>query len=226
MIIGRKRRHSSWNSVSTSQIRYFFLVAARTTVQPAATFQPTPRLRIRRTAVLNVPARFRIAHPAGVAAEEIAQNTSGRQTNGGLEGLAIVPDGSRLYAAMQRPLLQDSQPGEGVKRIVTNSRVIEFDRARGTTREFLYPLDDTANGVSEILAINSHEFLVLERDGRDRTEAMTKKISRIDVERATDITGRETLPAGEIPDGGTTVRTTLFLDLLAPEFRLSGPRFP
>ena len=125
----------------------------------------------KRTAILNVPARFRIAQPSAVAAEESARNKSGRQTNGGLEGLAIIPDGSRLYAAMQRPLIQDSQPGKAGKRVGTNTRIIEFNRGKGTTREFLYPLDDTANGVSEILAINGHEFLVLERDGprRDRS---------------------------------------------------------
>src|SRR5262249_3783393 len=120
----------------------------------------------KRTHVLKVPSRFRIAHPSSVPADEASQNTSGRQPNGGLEGLAITPDGSRLYASMQRPLIQDSQPGEGTKRIGTNTRIIEFDLARGVTREFLYPLDHTSNGVSEILAVNGHDFLVLERDGR------------------------------------------------------------
>jgi hypothetical protein len=81
------------------------------------------------------------------------------------------------------------------------------------------------NRVSEILAVNSHEFLVLERDGRGGAEAVTKKIFRIDVEGATDITGRDSLPASEIPDGVTAVRKALFLDLLAPEFGLSGPAF-
>jgi len=181
----------------------------------------------KRTAVLNVPGRFRVAHPSAVAAEESAHNNSGRQTNGGLEGLAITPDGSRLYAAMQRPLIQDSQPGgEAGKRVGTNTRIIEFDLAQGTTREFLYPLDDTVNGVSEILAINSHEFLVLERDGRGSTEAVTKKIFKIDLEGATDITGRETLPARGVPEGVSAVRKALFLDLLAPEFGLVGSSFP
>ena len=33
-------------------------------------------------------------------------------------------------------------------------------------REFLYVLDSRSNGISEILAVNDHQFLVLERDGR------------------------------------------------------------
>jgi hypothetical protein len=181
----------------------------------------------KRTNVLNVPARFRIAHPSAVAAEEAAQNKSGRQTNGGLEGLAITPDGARLYAAMQRPLIQDSQPGEAAgKRVGTNTRIIELNRVQGTTREFLYPLDDTANGVSEILAINGHEFLVLERDGRGGAEAVTKKIFKVDLEGATDITSRESLPANGVPEGVTAARKTPFLDLLAPEFGLAGSACP
>jgi hypothetical protein len=180
----------------------------------------------RRTAVLNVPPRFRIAHPAAAPADESAANTSGRQTNGGLEGLAILPDGSRLYAAMQRPLIQDSQPGKAGKRIGTNTRIIEFDLGQGTTREFLYPLDDTGNGVSEILAINDHQFLVIERDGRGGTEAVTKKIFKVDIAGATDITNRETLPATGIPVGAVAARKAPFVDLLAPEFGLAGPDFP
>src|SRR5262249_38820001 len=150
-----------------------------------------------RTAVLKVPPRFQIAHPSAVPAEEAAQNSSGRQPNAGLEGLAIVPDGTRLYAAMQRPLIQDSRPGKPGRRTAPKTRGVEFDLPHGTTREFLYPLDDTANGVSEILAVNGHEFLVLERDGRGGDEAVTKKIFTVDLDGASDITNRDTLP----PDG-------------------------
>jgi hypothetical protein len=127
---------------------------------------------------------------------------------------------------MQRPLIQDSEPGQAGKRVGTNTRLIEFDCAQGTTREFLYPLDDTINGVSEILAVNGHEFLVLERDGRGGTEAVTKKIFKIDLEGATDISGRGTLPARGVPEGVAAVRKTLFLDLLAPGFGLAGSSFP
>ncbi len=178
----------------------------------------------RRTAVLNVPRRFQIAHPAATPAEESAKNTAGRQTNGGLEGLAISPDGLKLFAAMQRPLLQDSQPGK--KRTGTNTRVIEFDLKSGSTREFLYPLDVTANGVSEILAVNGHEFLVLERDGRGGAEAVNKRIYRVDLQGATDISSRDTLPASEIPADIKPARKTPFIDLLAPRFGLAGSDFP
>ncbi len=181
----------------------------------------------RRTAVLEVPRRFVASHPAATPAEEMARNSSGRQTNGGLEGLAIVPDGTRLYAAMQRPLIQDSRPGNQGKRVGTNTRIIEFNLAgAGPTREFLYPLDDSANGVSEILAINGHQFLILERDGRPGAQAMSKKIYKVDLEGATDITAVDELPATGVPQGVAAARKSLLLDFLAPEFGLAGPDFP
>jgi len=181
----------------------------------------------KRTAILKVPSRFKIARPSAVPAVEASQNNSGRQTNGGAEGLAIIPDGSKLYASMQRPLIQDSRAGkEGDKRTGTNTRIIEFDVAQGTTREFLYRLDDTRNGVSEILAINAHEFLVLERDGKGGQEAVCKKIFKVDLAGATDISRRETLPVDGVPPGVTAARKSLFLDLLDPKFGLAGSSFP
>lgn len=181
----------------------------------------------KRTAILKVPPRFKIARPSKQAAEEASQNMSGRQPNGGLEGLAIIPDCTKLYASMQRPLIQDSRAGkEGEKRHGTNTRIIEFDVAHGTTREFLYPLDDTRNGVSEILAINAHEFLVLERDGKGGQEALAKKIYKVDLAGATDISQHDKLPADGIPAGVTPVRKSLFLDMLSPKFGLAGSSFP
>jgi hypothetical protein len=180
----------------------------------------------KRTQVLKVPSRFRIAHPSASPSEETERNSSGRQVNGGLEGLAIVPDGTKLYAAMQRPLIQDSQPGKGGKRVGTNTRMIEFDRAQGTTREFLYPLDDTTNGVSEILAVSANEFLVLERDGRGGNDAVAKKIYKVELGGATDISSVETLPPDGIPAGVIPARKTPFIDLLSPKFELAGAQFP
>ncbi len=182
----------------------------------------------KRTAVLKVPPKFTVHHPAVKPEEEAAHNSTGRQTNGGLEGLAIVPSGKKLYASMQRPLIQDSLPDEKTpgKRIGTNTRIIEFDLTQGTTREFLYPLDTSSNGVSEILAINDHEFLVLERDGKPGTEAVAKQIYKIDLAGATDISGHETLPPKKIPADVVPVRKSPFLNLLDPKFGLAGDDFP
>ncbi len=59
-----------------------------------------------------------------------------------------------------------------------------------TTHEYGYLLTD-GSGASEIVAINDHEFLVDERDGKglgDGSAAKVKKLYKIDLTGATDIT--------------------------------------
>ena len=124
------------------------------------------------------------------------------------------------------PLIQDSLPGTNGKRIGTNNRILEIDIATGATREFLYPLDDTANGISEILAVNGHTFLVIERDGRAGLEARNKKIYKVDLAKATDISNIETLPATELPAQVNPAKKSLLIDLLDPRFGLAGEHAP
>ena len=83
---------------------------------------------------LPVPARYQIKHPSASKDEEIANNTSGRIANAGLEGLAITPDGKRLYALEQLPLLQDTKPGKTGKRQGLNCRLLEIDLKTDATR--------------------------------------------------------------------------------------------
>jgi hypothetical protein len=96
-----------------------------------------------------------------MGAVEIANNTSGRVANKGMEGLAITPDGRTLIGIIQNALLQDaSDAAPNLLRIVT------IDIASGrTTHEYAYLLS-TGSGVSDIVALNNQEFLVDERDGQ------------------------------------------------------------
>ena len=81
-----------------------------------------------------------------------------------MEGLGITPDGKTLVGFMQSPLAQDGGDGGRFCRIVT------IDIASGATHEYAY--DDTVVAQkknfnsSELLALNDHQFLVLERDGK------------------------------------------------------------
>src|SRR5207248_5717701 len=97
---------------------------------------------------LAVPPKFLIATPGVEDGELPPTNTSGRQANRGMEGLAISPDGSKLYGIMQSPLLQDGALSGSNKRVGTNDRILEVDVDSGATREFLYQLDDKGNGVN------------------------------------------------------------------------------
>ncbi len=123
---------------------------------------------------LNIPNKFQITAPNANGNTEISTNTVGRVANRGMEGLAITPDGTKLYGIMQSPLIQDTG------RNGINNRLLMIDIATGNKKEFVYQLTKNSYGVSEILAINDHQFLVDERDGSGGTSAKFKKLFLID----------------------------------------------
>ena len=122
-----------------------------------------------------------------------------------MEGLAITPDGKTLVGIMQSGLRQDVSAGN------TNlARIVTIDIATGQTHEYAYLLTD-GSGVSEIVAINGHEFLVDERDGSglgDGSAAQVKKLYKIDLNGATDIAGLSSADAVK-----AAVAKTEFLDI-------------
>ncbi len=175
---------------------------------------------------LQLPNKYLIDYPSATPSVELAKNVAGRQANRGMEGLAISPDGRKLYGIMQSPLLQDGALDTNSSRIGLNSRIVEIEITSGATREFLYSLDVKGNGISEILAINERDFLVLERDGKPGADARIKKIFKINLAGATDIRDLKQLPTSGIPAGVVPVSKQLFIDLLDPAFGLAGTSFP
>ncbi len=118
---------------------------------------------------------------------------AGRQDNRGFEGLAVTPDGRRLVAVLQDPLV--SEPGPNNGRDGRNVRIVVFDNDRRSATygksiaQHVYQLEPQAEvrarilaaggvatttdprqgrnlGLSAIVAINNTDFLVLERDNR------------------------------------------------------------
>ena len=175
-----------------------------------------------------LPSKFLIANPSADPNQELLGNAAGRQANRGMEGLAISPDGGTLFGIMQNALLQDNALTPGTTdRASVNTRILVLDLASGATKEYVYVLDafNRGQGVSEILAINDHEFLVVERDNRSNLQTppqapTRKKIYKIDLTGATDVSGT-TLPAGPLPAGITPVTKGPFIDLLDPAFNLA-----
>jgi hypothetical protein len=165
-----------------------------------------------RTHTFKLPAIMSIASKSAQSAAEISGNASGRVANKGMEGLAITPDGKTLVGFVQSPLLQDGGDGGRANRIVT------VDKATGETHQYCYDnhLDDTNKNYnsSELLALNSHEFLVLERDGKglgDDSSAVVKRLYKIDIAGATDVSDL----AGEANLLPFAVKKSLFLDIRA-----------
>ena len=157
----------------------------------------------------TLPAHLFVSTLSSMGAVEIANNTSGRVANKGMEGLAITPDGKTLIGIMQNALIQDAAQGGQAKNLL---RIVTIDIASGqTTHEYGYLLT-TGSGVSEIVAINQHELLVDERDGNglgNGNKAKVKQLFKIDLANAVDISNMDGLTAA-----ANAVSKTLFLDIV------------
>lgn len=147
------------------------------------------RITGERVKTFTLPSNLAAPNLSSSGAAEISGNTTGRVANKGMEGLAISPDGTKLIGFMQSPLIQDGGDGGRMNRIVT------IDIATGETHQYAYDnqIADTGNknyNSSEIVAINDHEFMILERDGKglgDGSSAVVKRIYKVDISGATDV---------------------------------------
>lgn len=167
---------------------------------------------------LALPSYYGVPNQSPQGNTEISGNTQGRLANKGMEGLAISPDGKTLIGSMQSPLIQDG--GANSK----NIRIVTMDIATGTvTHEYVYQLQDVNNTVSDIVAINDHEFLVDERDRKSGLSAQVKQFYKIDLSTATDVKGLATLPANftAVSKGSSPL-----IDMLDPKYGLKDANFP
>ena len=136
----------------------------------------------------TLPTNLNVSALSPNSATEISGNTTGRVANKGMEGLAITPDGKTLVGMMQASLIQDASGAFANNKLL---RIVTIDIATGLTHEYGYLLH-AGTGVSEIVAINSHQFLIDERDGKglgDGTSAKSKLLYTVDLTGAQDITG-------------------------------------
>ncbi|SDB70798.1 esterase-like activity of phytase family protein [Belnapia rosea] len=91
---------------------------------------------------------------------QVPATTFESQRSGGYEGLAQSPDGSRLYALLEKPLLANGQP-EG--RFL---RIAEFDTVRGawTGRQLRYSIEPGTTSIGDFNMIDDRRALIIERD--------------------------------------------------------------
>lgn len=118
---------------------------------------------------------------------------SKRQTNRGIESMAVSPDEKFLYFLVQNPL---ANPDAKAYAAAKNTRLFKYDRkARKLVGEYVYTLDDPQSfrldpsdkqsdpRISELLALDTDRLLVLERTEK------TTKLHEVTLAGATDILG-------------------------------------
>lgn len=173
----------------------------------------------------NTPANL-LPRNAGTGTPNFASdagNDAGKRTNRGFEGLAVSPDGKFSYAMLQSAML-DEGAGNGVY-----NRIVKFDNATGNAvAQYAYKMEGSSQGrgISALVAINDHEFLVLERNNRgvgvdaELTPA-NKKVFRIDLTGASDVSALD-LDAPGASFTAVGKNTTPLVDLAANTPFLGG----
>ncbi|MBS1962262.1 MAG: esterase-like activity of phytase family protein [Bdellovibrionales bacterium] len=206
---------------------------------PAGIFEIDAKGKVVRS--LPVPEKF-LAEPAG-------KQTRGTVDNCAFESLTVSPSRRSLFTATECPLVQDDTPADFEKGAL--SRILQY-RVDGGRRvpvaEFGYYLEpnvkpagataDYGNGLSELLALNDHELLALERGASGVGENAVDhiRIFRVTLDGATDLKGLPTVKGKHI----RLAKKELVLDLdqilrdLDPKWRsldnlegmAFGPRLP
>ena len=157
-----------------------------------------------------LPPFVRVSTPDGAFVREFtlpqgfapaADKSSGIRDNLAFEGMATMPNGD-LIIATESALNQDGPITTLTRGAV--SRMIRYDAATGTAKaQYAYPIAPIPqapmpekgwndNGVSEILALDDHRLLVVER-GFAQGFGNSIKVYMTDTDGATDVSGMPSL---------------------------------
>ncbi|GAB2843845.1 esterase-like activity of phytase family protein [Pseudoduganella ginsengisoli] len=136
-----------------------------------------------------------------------AAQTQGARMNLSYEAMSFSADGKSLWVAMEGPVYADGAPATATSGAL--SRITRYDLTGTMMAQFAYPIEAAPgatpssgaaeNGISEILAIDSHRMLVLERAAVQPAPGQAlqfhARIYEIDTDGATD-TSRQASLAG------------------------------
>jgi hypothetical protein len=193
------------------------------------------------TRIIQLPESARPHKPVGTLNfDSTSAPTNGRRNNQGLEGMAVSPDNTRLFALMQSGLIQDN--GAGAQgRYITRLYVYDIAGANleapvliGEYAVQLPRYDGNGNGSgldatssqSEIVALSNTQLLMLPRDGNglgkgDTNPIVMKTVDLVDFSAATNILGlydaegAQISPAGTLLGTITPARSTVVVNLLS-----------
>ena len=122
---------------------------------------------------------------------ELPAELTAAMTSSGFEGLAITPDGSSVYVAIQRPWGDDA---------ADTTKLAKLDVATGEWTFAIYPLNPVDSpaggwvGLSEITLLPNGEVAIIERDNQIGDDARIKRVYGVDVESVEFAPYGETLP--------------------------------
>jgi hypothetical protein len=99
----------------------------------------------------------------------------------GFEGMALAPNGQRLYPMLEGPLAEDKAAG-----LASDLRIFEVEvnqplGAQFTGTYWRYRLESPGDSIGEAIALNDHQLLVVERDGGAGPNARFKAIFKVDL---------------------------------------------
>lgn len=91
----------------------------------------------------------------------------------GFEGMALGPDGRLLYPLLEGRLTGD--PDQDLRMYQFNTR-----SGRYTDRQWRLRLEHPANAIGDLIAVDEHRFIVIERDGGQGATARFKALFLLD----------------------------------------------
>ncbi len=126
-----------------------------------------------------------------------------RRPNRGMEGMCMTPDGKMLVGTIQSTMYV---PTKALATNTTLTRIVTFDLATGQTKQYLYRQDGGASdSVCDITPITNTEFLVIERDGNFGSVGGLKKVYRINLANASDVSGTDLTAVDGMKINGKTL---------------------
>ncbi len=108
-----------------------------------------------------------------------------RRANRGMEALTITPDQTTLVGIIESSMDNPDESG----RLSSLVRMVTINLVSGQIAQYLYRLDNAAHVTSGIVALNDHEFYLIEHDRKFplQDKSAQKLIYKIDIAQATDI---------------------------------------
>ncbi|WP_214269486.1 esterase-like activity of phytase family protein, partial [Staphylococcus pseudoxylosus] len=157
----------------------------------------------------NLNGNFISELPINESLKMDTQSKKGFRNNLAIEGSTFSVDGTSIWTSMEAPVIQDGPVPTADSGAL--SRITQYDRRGNVLSEYAYPIDSVPhvgnnaktaeNGASEMLAINKHEFLTLERASVQSSDGTFKnyvRIYKIDINHASDIKDTQTLQNAEV----------------------------